>query len=349
MCWRCNSCIVNLGNLPVEMLSFQMRLRKYFLSVAILMMIVFICYVSEILETETDIIKKVVLSDKVNALQLQRNERIKDTFLSHLSEYGLILINISNKSNEFDTYIHPQYKDGYILHKNNSSNSLLFELNICVGSDMGFGNMLAKYWGAFAISFFLNYNFKWTICATKSKLEPYHSKEKYFSSFLPKYYENNKNSNGNLMILANRNKYATSYIFTCSLAFVYYNKYIAPYTTNNIYNKALISYYEFNKKTIPSINTNSDIVIHYRCGNIIRFAKINPQYGLLTTNFIKYSVNNTNFIKITSNTTIYILSQLSKNSLRAHEQKSMKDCNYLINYIVNNSLLSFFISSVCGG
>eukprot|EP01084_Bolivina_argentea_P295107 507988_1 len=273
-----------------------------------------------------------------------------DTFFDHIDDYGLKLmqLNISNSTNSI--FIHHQI-EGYRLHYEYH----LLEHTLCHDEGGGLGNILNKYWGGRAIAYFLNYDFKWNTC---KKLP--HDKQKFFFSFLPKQQQNyNKSMSNYLMLFADRNKYHTQYIHPSSLLFLYYNKYY-PHIIKNDYENAFQQYYESNNKSHElkhMFTSDNDIVIHIRCGDLLYYMSLDiddnplPHYGFLTANYLKYSVTNgitTAFDidwiknKISENTTIFIVSQLTKGSLRNHENIYAKQCNYLVKSLINNSFALFF-------
>eukprot|EP01084_Bolivina_argentea_P315741 547119_1 len=277
-----------------------------------------------------------------------------DTFLDHINDYGLKLIQLNVSNSTQSVFIHPQYH-GYRLHYQYH----LLESELCDPYEFaGLGNVLNQYWGARAIAYFLNYDFKWNICEKLKPFPKYNDTQKSFSSFLPKQkHIYNQSFAPNLMLYADKNKVDTEYIHPSSLLFLYYNKYYAHIMKTD-YENAFKEYYESNKISAQSqhkFNSDSDIVIHIRCGDVFQYMSMDknilPQYGFLTTNYIKYSVTNgtktafnINWIKdkISKNTTIFILSQLTAKSSRSHEKGYAKQCNYLVKYLVNNSFALFF-------
>eukprot|EP01084_Bolivina_argentea_P315742 547120_1 len=194
-----------------------------------------------------------------------------DTFLDHINDYGLKLIQLNVSNSTQSVFIHPQYH-GYRLHYQYH----LLESELCDPYEFaGLGNVLNQYWGARAIAYFLNYDFKWNICEKLKPFPKYNDTQKYFSSFLPKHkhiYHKSEFAQ-NLMLYADRRTYNPSYMFTCSLLFVYYNKYYAHIMKNG-YENAFKKYYESNNKSDElhalqhQFNTDGDIVIHIRCGDV---------------------------------------------------------------------------------
>eukprot|EP01084_Bolivina_argentea_P136345 240129_1 len=230
-----------------------------------------------------------------------------DTFWKHVNDLGLTLNNDIFSNNSLQFIKHSQIGK-YGIHKQSN----MFEHLSCNFEQLGLGNILTQYWGSRALSHWNNYNFKLNLCAKYPTQSKYTFKNKYFSAYLPK----------QLNITKSDNKYSMLYAKRC---------------TDN-----------------PGF-VHENIVIHIRCGNIIKLSikgeYLDGRYGILTTNYIKYSVSNAmksifniDWIKdrINCKTKIWILSQLTKHSLRPHELNMNKDCKYLINYIVNNSLSQFF-------
>eukprot|EP01084_Bolivina_argentea_P315745 547127_1 len=281
-----------------------------------------------------------------------------DTFLDHINDYGLKLMQLNASNSTESLFVHPQNTHYHLHYEFHLLKSIL-----CWSEKTGIGNVLAQYWGARAIAYFLNYDFEWNICTNDTSYFPkYNDTQKYFSSFLPKHkhiYHKSEFAQ-NLMLYADRRTYNPSYMFTCSLLFVYYNKYYAHIMKNG-YENAFKKYYESNNKSDElhalqhQFNTDGDIVIHIRCGDVFEFMSMDnnklPEYGFLTANYMKYSVTNATKIafnidwiedKISENTTIFILSQLTSGSLRGHERKYAKQCSYLIKYMVKNSFSLFF-------
>jgi len=130
-------------------------------------------------------------------------------------------------------------------------------------------------------------------------------------------------------------------IHTTSMLFMYYNPFFQRIVNYEMTN-ALAQFYEINNRKVPNIADFKDIVIHIRCGDVIKgMYDLWPlrEYGFLTMNYYKYAVQ---FIvkyemEITTNTTVHIISQLNNNSLRnANEQTYAPYCNYLINHIINH-------------
>eukprot|EP01084_Bolivina_argentea_P136346 240132_1 len=278
-----------------------------------------------------------------------------DTFWKHVNDLGLTLNNDIFSNNSLQFIKHSQIGK-YGIHKQSN----MFEHLSCNFEQLGLGNILTQYWGSRALSHWNNYNFKLNLCAKYPTQSKYTFKNKYFSAYLPKQLNITKSDNKYSMLYAKRCTDNPGFVHESSVLFTFYNKYFAN-IINKDYNNAIKQFYIDNNLTHKISLTNvfsdlhSDIVIHIRCGNIIKLSikgeYLDGRYGILTTNYIKYSVSNAmksifniDWIKdrINCKTKIWILSQLTKHSLRPHELNMNKDCKYLINYIVNNSLSQFF-------
>eukprot|EP00483_Globobulimina_turgida_P013741 UN13767 len=98
---------------------------------------------------------------------------------------------------------------------------------------------------------------------------------------------------------------------------------------------------EHNKNTLPDavFNSNKDIVIHFRCGDILSAG--GSEYGFMTISYFKIAfdlIQNELDMPFESDTRIFFVSQLGENSLRADvllgqqnlERKNLNGCRQVV-------------------
>ena len=279
-------------------------------------------------------------SDNLDNTQQTNDDNI-DKYIELLQTKKLI------RSEQLSTSSTIKYSlnDAFII----KSNGRLVGYKLCKTPE-GYGNGLSIYWGSRSLAFWMN--FKWEI-SCKDYVN-HLDKNSLMSSFLPSKTDKMSSSNNKNEIYYpefDRTPNAHYVIHTTSNILLYYN----PYYQKVMYSEtkqAIHDYYVHNNKneniendTEKEMHSKSDISIHIRCGDVLQLMhKVKDwDYGFLTLNFYKYVMNITNWkSKITEDTTIYIISQLSHKATRRGEISSLEDCNYLINYIVDNGFNEVF-------
>ena len=281
------------------------------------------------------------ISNDTNEYIARSNFTLHDTnsSIDNIDQYIQLLLNTKMiKSEKLKSNKKYEINNKFII--NISDRLIIYEL---CKTAQGYGNGLSVYWGVRSLSFWMNYKFAIQCDDYFKHLE----KKKLMSAFLPFKTNITHSSNKKNEIyypLIDRVPKQHTVIHTTSLLLLYYNQYFQKIMHSEM-KTAIIDYYNFNDKTVNNNFNKNDITIHIRCGDVLQIMHKtkNWDYGFLTLNYYKYIMNVTNWkSKITENTTIYILSQLNKKGVRKGEIQTLNDCNYLINYIVDNGLNKIF-------
>eukprot|EP01083_Nonionella_stella_P124258 375101_1 len=275
------------------------------------------------------------------------------TFYNNLKTYRLTLM--YGKPQKGGSYFSHPINRGVTIHRKQRTIGFWQR-----GPVHGFGNGLSVYWGSRALAFWMNYNWQMNSQLYYNSLSG--ETNHVMSAFLPHHkritWNINDSLDATLYFMPGIDKGQHDVMHPTSLIFLWYNPYFQV-IMHQEYMSAMHSFYEHTnrletaKRMKQEMWENNDVVIHVRCGDVLQLMHNvkDWDYGFLTMNHYRYVITDGieqifgihwHKDKINNDTTVWIISQLSNKSARKGEISAMKDCDYLINYIVDNALKDIF-------
>eukprot|EP01083_Nonionella_stella_P145175 454424_1 len=243
------------------------------------------------------------------------------------------------------------YRPNYIYFDMEYDNPKLI---YCAGINLaGIGNHLAQYWTARAVAFWMGYDFVMMNsydddrCWQDAASEMY---DKYWSnntwsSYLIKsnnesvYDEFNTNNRARQRIWLwitqsvtqlDKEEGKKKYCYKSLIRLFWYNPLYLPIIIRDTHS-ALDRYFDIHP--IDKVLGHNDVVIHFRCGDILSAG--GDEYGFMTLQYYKEAFSNWS---LTENTVVHLLSQLGDQSLRSDdnlgkhnlERKNRNGCNDIV-------------------